>query len=76
MELSKVLLGLMKNAEELWGQNNGTQKKKWVIEQLKHLQWMSEDTLEAVAELIDLIILIDKHKEKIHTSTSQFCFFI
>ena len=40
MELSKVLLGLMKNAEELWGQNNGTQKKKRVIEQLKHLQWM------------------------------------
>ena len=76
MELSKVLLGLMKNAEELWGQSNGTQKKKWVIEQLKHLQWMSEDTLEAVAELIDLIILIDKHKAKIHTSTSQFCFFI
>ena len=76
MELSKVLLGLMKNAEELWGQSNGTQKKKWVIEQLKHLQWMSEDTLEAVAELIDLIILIDKHQVQTHKAVSRFCFFV
>ena len=76
MEINQVVLKLMKNAEVLMGPKNGAEKKKWVLSQLSHYQWMSEDTMEVVSELIDLIILIDKHKEKIHTSTSQFCFFI
>lgn len=76
MELDKILLRLMKNAEEMWGKSNGSHKKKWVMGQLQHYQWLSEDTLEAVGQLIDLIILIDKNQAKIQKTVSHFCFFV
>ena len=74
MEFHKILLKLMKDAEELGGQ--GTEKKKWVLTNLSQYQWMSEDTIEIVSEMIDLIILIDKHQVKIHKTVSRFCFFV
>ncbi len=74
MEFHKILLKLMKDAEELGGQ--GTEKKKWVLTNLSQYQWMSEDTIEIVSELIDLIILIDKHQVQIHKAVSRFCFFV
>ncbi len=74
MEFHKILLKLMKDAEELGGQ--GTEKKKWVLTQLGQYQWMSEDTYEIVSEIIDLIILIDKHQVQIHKTVSRFCFFV
>lgn len=70
-QIGTLTIELMKTAEVLF--NEGHDKKRYVLDILKIKYKLSDEKLELIDDIIDIIILIDKNKLKIG-KTAKGCF--